>query len=1075
MTPSPHRAADEVRRHRLQRRWSLQSYLLVGVAMVIGAQLLIGGLIVQAGLDIANESSEEGTRAAAHAAAGNVEITFNFARQLILAGAKRPGLIRFLAAGDEPPIQRVVDVIYRDTPYYATVYALRPDLSPSRGAPRNPEPSDYEQHLEAFRHALRTRASYVSAPVASEVTGELVVVVAAVVSNGDDPVGLLVGEISLHRVAVDLLALRYGEAGYAGLYTTRGVVLADPFTAGGAVVQSETLREALARGGASGRVSYARPTGTRVITSWVRATDQDWVVAVTEPEAQAEAKVTTLRSLTMGLLAGGLFLVLGAGLFAVRAVSAPLRKVVEVASRITGGDLEQRVPDSPVLELAVLGRVFNEMTDRLTGLLHEVRRQNRDLEQRVEERTQQLARAKDSAEAASRAKSEFLANMSHEIRTPINGVIGMSELLADSGLTPLQQDYAETLSASAKALLAIIDGILDFSKVEAGRIDLEEIELDVGQVVEDVAILLAPGAHKKGLELLVEVDRSMPRRAIGDPFRLRQVLTNLVGNAVKFTERGEVALKVRPLELRAGQAVLQFEVIDTGVGIPEEARHRLFSSFSQVDASTTRRFGGTGLGLAISQKLVDLMGGRISVESAPGVGSRFWFTLRLPTLDVGPAATEVEPRCCGLRGLCVDPHPGSLRLLASLLADEGIAVECEADGAAALDALRAAVADDTGFDFAVVDETSPTVDGMPLGARIRAVPALDGLPLLVLTTLGDGNPERVRALGLATSLTKPVRRAQLIEGLRELLGSAPPVSEGSSGERGSKGRASRAKADVRRQARVEAPRPQPRRLLVVEDDNVSRKVVVACLSALGYQVDIATNGREAVQAYEEGAYDAVLMDCNLPEMDGYEATREIRRREASTGQHLPIIALTARALSHHETEVLAAGMDAYLTKPLSRAAVRDALLRLLEPGAAPARGEPSQPSATANRAACELDPDALDELRSLVPDGDALVARTAKELLDSLPRRLEHLEAACERSDAEELHLEAHSFKSASSFLGAHRVARVCGQIEGHAGRGDVAATKVLLAALREDCDALADALRRVVEEGGAAPPGGES
>ena len=768
MTPSPHRAADEVRRHRLQRRWSLQSYLLVGVAMVIGAQLLIGGLIVQAGLDIANESSEEGTRAAAHAAAGNVEITFNFARQLILAGAKRPGLIRFLAAGDEPPIQRVVDVIYRDTPYYATVYALRPDLSPSRGAPRNPEPSDYEQHLEAFRHALRTRASYVSAPVASEVTGELVVVVAAVVSNGDDPVGLLVGEISLHRVAVDLLALRYGEAGYAGLYTTRGVVLADPFTAGGAVVQSETLREALARGGASGRVSYARPTGTRVITSWVRATDQDWVVAVTEPEAQAEAKVTTLRSLTMGLLAGGLFLVLGAGLFAVRAVSAPLRKVVEVASRITGGDLEQRVPDSPVLELAVLGRVFNEMTDRLTGLLHEVRRQNRDLEQRVEERTQQLARAKDSAEAASRAKSEFLANMSHEIRTPLNGVIGMADMLCRGGLPEKAREIAEIIRSSGETLERLLSDILDLARVESGAITVERTVYHLGDAIRSTVALSRLKAEEKGLELRLAIDPSLDGPVEGDPTRTRQILTNLLSNAIKFTGAGAV-------EVRAGierPGVMRLTVQDSGVGFDPADKGRVFRRFEQADGSITRRFGGTGLGLAICQQLAELMGGEMDCVSAPGEGSTFWVDLPLTLAEAPAAAPADEPDPAAFEGtlrvLVADDHATNRKVVDLILAGAGAETLCVEDGAQALEAFQAGA-----FDLVLMDMQMPVLDGLSAVRAIRDWERSQGRPpALVMMLTANTLPEHVKAgieAGADGHIPKPITAGRLLAAVEAAL------------------------------------------------------------------------------------------------------------------------------------------------------------------------------------------------------------------------------------------------------------------------------------------------------------------
>jgi len=1020
----------------IPRRWPLQTYLLALLSLIGLTQIVAVGLIVRAGLDIAEQSTGEGIKAAATAAAKNVELTFDFARQLVVAGAKRPGLIQFLDASDDQPVQDVLDVILQDTPYYSTVYVLDADLWPVRGAPRTPLLQQYREHLDDFRRVLEGGQTFVSPVLTSRISGDPVVVVAARAGNPSHPVGLLVGEISLRKVSRDLLSLRFGEAGFAQLVTSTGAVLAGPEPEQGVAPE---LRAALALDSPQSRVPFVSAKGARMVASWVLAPPWDWRVVVVEPEAEAREKVQTLRTRTAALLAIGLLLVAGAGFLLMRAVALPLRRATQVASRISHGELERRMPDSPIEELSVLSKTFNEMTDRLVALLEEVRGQNRDLEDRVAKRTQEYADARTAAEVASRAKGEFLTNLSHEVRTPLNGVLGMCESLLQTELTVEQRDSVQTLTTSAELLLGIIDDLLDVSKAEAGKLELEEIDLDPGRVVEEVAAFLSPRAFKKGLEVLVNVDFRLTQRFRGDPNRLRQVLLNLLGNAVKFTDRGTVTITAAMEESSPASASIRFEVTDTGIGIPAEAQRKLFNSFTQVDTSTTRRFGGTGLGLAISARLVGLMGGLINVDSMPGVGSRFWFRLRLPLLAEQPPTVFGARRLAGLRALCVDAHEGSRQLLQGLLAAEGMSAEQASDEAAALELARCESAAGRPLDVAIVDGA---LAGVELVDRLRALPGLEQVPMLVLAgQVGS----RCGAIAGVTVLAKPVRRAPLRLALLQLLLPQPCPGE-------------EALAPVAGPVEPPSGTTPVQKILVVEDDSVSRRVVVSCLTSFGYTVDTATNGREAVRKAERG-YDAILMDCHMPEMDGFEATRCIRRAEHGSQRRVPIIALTARVLTHHRDEVFSAGMDDYLTKPVSRAELRERLSALFRPLL-----DEAGPTPLPARASAALDPEALAELRFMAPPGVPLVAQTAAELLGVLPLRLVAIEAACARGDASGLCLQAHSLKGAVATVGATRAASLCAELEALGEVGQPHAGLRLLEPLRAEADALCRALEELIE-----------
>jgi signal transduction histidine kinase/DNA-binding response OmpR family regulator len=707
-----------------------------------------------------------------------------------------------------------------------------------------------------------------------------------------------------------------------------------------------------------------------------------------------------------------------------RQIARPIRRLAEVTRDMSEGDFDQSVGINSRDEVGDLARGLDGTLERLRAYRGQVEDHHRTLEAQVAERTLELSRRTDEAielarqaQEASRAKSEFLANISHEIRTPMNGVLGMTELLLDTVQSPTQRRFTRTVHDSARMLLALIDDLLDFSRAEAGRLDLDHSRFDLPGVVEDVAELMAEQAQRKGLELACFIEEDLPRSVLGDPVRLRQILTNLVGNAVKFTEQGEVVVRAVRLsnDEESGTARIELSVTDTGIGIPESARHRIFESFSQADGSMARRFGGTGLGLAICRQLAELMDGEIGFDAREGTGSHFW--LRLPLEGVaGEAALDTPGLACRLaerRVLVVDPHETSRRILAHHLRRAGAEVIEDRMEDVALARLAGKPESDDGVDTLVFD--SAGAPGLVAELERHGAPA--GLHVVALDPAG-ASPD---GAAISRRLSKPPRVIELLEAV------VGPPEAGAA------------------RSRTSSPR-----VLLAEDNEVNQEVATAMLHALGCRVVAVADGSRAVEETAGSDFDLVLMDCQMPEMDGFEATRAIRACEPE-GVRMPIVALTAHAMHFDREFCLEAGMDDYVSKPCSKDDLRAILRRWLDwrPPAAPE--EPVSPP---------LRGDVMTELRTLEAQG-------AEDLVDSVVDAYLVSSASLERAlvdasrakDADGVARAAHTLKSSSAQVGADHLAALCKEVEALARGGSLGEASPRIDTVVEELERVREAL----------------
>ncbi|MFH1998770.1 MAG: cache domain-containing protein [Planctomycetota bacterium] len=783
--------------------------------------------------------------------------------------------------------------------------------------------------------------------------------------------------------------------------------------------------------------------------SWVRHFEGfDWYIASSVYAEELNSSAVMLRNRILYVSGVMLLLSIGAASLFVRKVIAPVKHLSQMAVKVKEGDLSVQCKLNGKDEIGVLGAAFDSMVSQLNANISELDKKvqertaeldekNLKLEEDLVERKRMeeaLKQAKESAEAASRAKSEFLANMSHEIRTPLNGIIGMAELALENDLNERDKNTIHVINYEADSLLQIVNAILDFSKIEAGMMELEEIGFDVRELVEDLAGSLFRHAEKKGLEVLCFVSPDVPDMILGDPGRLRQILTNLAGNALKFTEQGSIDIRAERLEDLGEEVRLRFTVRDTGIGIPKNKQKAIFESFTQADGSTTRKYGGTGLGTTISKQLAELMGGEIALESEVGKGSAFSFSAvfkRHAAHEEG--RDEPVPELRGARVLIADDKAGVRHILSAYLKNQGCICKEAHDGSAALSLLQDKALSEEVFSLVIVDDDMPGMTGSDLAGQIRAHPGLAPMPIILLTSCSRRNDfARCKDAGIKARLIKPIRRHELFRSVQAALGLSMAAGK-------AEGR------PVAEQGTSEKP-GNGSRLLLVEDYPTNQQVAMRHLRGAGYEVVLAENGRKAVEAYKRMDFDLILMDIQMPEMDGYAATRAIRELESERGEKIPIVAMTANAFKGYREECLDAGMDDYITKPMRRKELLAKVAQWISaedpreedrqrPGVSmPMEGASHEkPGGTGARAPMDYDR-AVEEFEGM---RDVLMEVT-DGFLGNVRGQIEIIRQAIADHDTETVRREAHSMKGGAANLTADVFAAVALELEKSGRSGDM-------------------------------------